>query len=292
MLIAACIKRNMPELPEVQTVVSQLAKKIIGKTIAGFWSDWEKQVRPGLKRLSKLAIGGTVLGARRIGKHIVIDLDNDHSLVIHLKMSGHLLYKDAANKNAKEWEDPMNRFIHHRIEFRDGSWVDFSDLRKFGWIDCVATAEVERIKSIALLGRDALASECDYDFFESLLRASKRKRIATLLLEQDKIAGIGNIYRSEMLYRAGIRPFRLAGKITKAERPKLFRAMKEVLREAVRLRGTTDGDFRDTAGKPGGFQRTLFVYGRAGLPCKRCDTIVVRKKLGQRSIFFCPECQH
>lgn len=281
----------MPELPEVQTVVSQLAKKIIGKTIAGFWSDWEKQVKPGLKGLTKLALGGTVLGTRRIGKHIVIDLDNDISLIVHLKMSGHLLYKESANKDAKEWADPMNRFIHHRIDFTDGSWVDFSDLRKFGWIDGVATTDVEAMKSIALLGCDALSGKCDLDFFETLLKKSARKKIATLLLEQDKIAGIGNIYRSEMLYRAGIRPLRLTGNITKTERAKLFQAMKDVLNEAVRLRGTTDGDFRDTSGKPGGFQKTLFVYGREGLPCKRCDTIVVRKKLGQRSIFYCPACQ-
>lgn len=281
----------MPELPEVQTVTSQLGKKIVGKTIASFWSDWEKQVKPGLKTLSKQAVGGTVLGTRRIGKHIVIDLDNHTSIIIHLKMSGHLLYKDAKNASAKEWSDPMNRFIHHRIEFTDGSWVDFSDLRKFGWIDCIATAEVETMKSIAFLGCDALSGECNPDFFDALLKKSARKKIATLLLEQDKIAGIGNIYRSEMLYRSGIRPLRLAGKITKTERARLFSAMKAVLREAVRLRGTTDGDFRDTAGKPGGFQKTLFVYGRESLPCKRCDTIVVRKKLGQRSVFYCPTCQ-
>ena len=281
----------MPELPEVQTVTSQLGKKITGKRIAGFWSDWEKQVKPGVKQLSKLAVGAMVLGTRRIGKHIVIDLDNGYSLVIHLKMSGHLLVKDASNAGAREWDDPMNRFIHHRIDFMDGAWVDFSDLRKFGWIDCVATSEVKSMKSIAALGLDALARECDLEFFEALLRKNRNKRIATLLLEQDKIAGIGNIYRSEMLYRAGIRPTRLVSKVTRAERARLFQSMREVLYEAVRLRGTTDGDFRDTAGKPGGFQKTLYVYGREGLACKRCDTMVVRKKIGQRSVFYCPKCQ-
>lgn len=281
----------MPELPEVQTVVSQLAKKITGKRIAGFWSDWEKQVKPGLKQLTKLAMGGVVDGTRRIGKHIVVDLDNAVSLIIHLKMSGHLLYKDASNALAKEWSDPMNRFIHHRIDFTDGSRVDFSDLRKFGWIDAVKTNEVETMKSIALLGCDALSVECDLNFFDMLFKKNAKKKIATLLLEQEKIAGIGNIYRSEMLYRAGIRPLRLSGKITKLERAKLHTEIKNVLREAVRLRGTTDGDFRDTSGKPGGFQTTLFVYGREGKSCKRCDTIVVRKKLGQRSIFYCPTCQ-
>ncbi len=282
----------MPELPEVQTVVSQLAKRITGKRIAGFWSDWEKQVKPGLKKISQRAVGGTVIGTRRMGKHIVIDLDNGASLIIHLKMSGHLLYKDASNVAAKEWKDPMNQFIHHRIQFTDGSWVDFSDLRKFGWIDCVPSNAVEALPSIATLGRDALADECHLGFFTALLKKNSRQQIATLLLKQDKIAGIGNIYRSEMLHRAGIRPSRRIGKISSSERAKLFQSMKDVLREAVRQRGTTDGDFRDTAGRPGGFQKTLFVYGRTGHACKRCDTIVVRKKLGQRSVFYCPTCQH
>ena len=281
----------MPELPEVQTVVNQLGKKIVGKELAGFWTDWEKQVKPGSKKLRQITRGSTILGTRRIGKHIVIDLDNDYSIVIHLKMSGHLLYKEKKNEHAAAWRDPMNQYIHHRLDFADGSWVDFSDLRKFGWIDCVPTNEVETLKSISLLGRDALADDCHFDFFESLLKHNKRKRIAILLLEQDKIAGIGNIYRSEMLYRSGIRPLRGVASLTKKERAKLFQSLKEVLKEAVRLRGTSDGDFRDTAGKPGNFQKTLYVYGREGESCKRCGKIIVRKKIGSRSVFYCLTCQ-
>jgi formamidopyrimidine-DNA glycosylase len=281
----------MPELPEVQTVVNQLGKKIVGKQFKSFSSEWPKQVKPGIAKLRRALQGATVLGTRRFGKHIVIDLDTKYSLVVHLKMTGHLLYKDEGNAASPAWRDPVNQYIRHRFLFSDGAQLDFSDMRKFGWIDYEESAALAHHQAIVGLGRDALAEDCDEDFFLDLLRRARGKRIAPLLLEQEKIAGIGNIYRSEMLFRAGIRPSRRIASLSREERLCLFVKMKEVLREAVRLRGTSDGDFRDTAGRPGGFQKTLFVYQREGLPCKRCGTIVVRQKIGQRSVFYCPNCQ-
>ncbi len=281
----------MPELPEVQTVVSQLGQKITGKTLLTFWTDWEKKVLEPLPQLRQRIKGATVLGTRRFGKTIVIDLDNAYSLVIHLKMTGHLLYKDTKNKTAKEWQDPTNQFIHHRFTFTDGSRVDFSDMRKFGWVDICKTSEVMQHRHIEKLGIDALAKEFTVESFRDVLKQSPKKPIGILLLEQEKIAGIGNIYRSEALFRSGILPWRLSGKLSEKEAAALHKRIKEVLREAVKLRGTTDGDFRDTAGKRGGFQRRLFVYAREGESCKRCGTIVVRKKMGQRSVFACPTCQ-
>ena len=130
----------MPELPEVQTVVTQIGKKITGKTLAGFWTDWDKKVLEPVSKVKRLIKGSTVLGTRRFGKTIVIDLDNAYSIVIHLKMTGHLLYKDEANREAKEWQDPTNQYIHHRFIFTDGSQVDFSDIRKFGWVDICETS--------------------------------------------------------------------------------------------------------------------------------------------------------
>lgn len=281
----------MPELPEVQTVVTQLGQKITGKTLYGFWTDWPKKVLEPVTKLRRLIRGATILGTRRFGKTIVIDLNNEYSIVIHLKMTGHLLYKDEQNVEAKEWQDPTNQFIHHRFMFSDGSRVDFSDMRKFGWVDICRTSEVTRHRHIEKLGVDALAPEFTAQVLQRFCSHAPKKLIGVLLLEQEKIAGIGNIYRSEALYRAGILPWRRAGSITLPEVSLLHAKIREVLREAVKLRGTTDGDFRDTAGKRGGFQRRLFVYAREGEPCKHCDTIVVRKKLGQRSVFACPSCQ-
>ncbi len=281
----------MPELPEVQTVVTQLGRKITGKVLAGFWTDWEKKVLEPLSKLRRLIKGATVLGTRRFGKTIVIDLDNAYSIVIHLKMTGHLLYKDEANAAAREWSDPTNQFIHHRFIFADGSRVDFSDMRKFGWVDICRTSQVERHAHIEKLGVDALSLEFSAAYFETLLKRYPKRPIGILLLDQERIAGIGNIYRSEALYRAGILPWRASGTVKAKDVQFLHQKIKEVLREAVKLRGTTDGDFRDTEGKRGGFQRRLYVYAREGEPCKRCATIVVRKKLGQRSVFACSRCQ-
>lgn len=281
----------MPELPEVQTVVTQLGKKITGKSIQSFWTDWEKKVLEPLPKLRKLVRGATVLGTRRFGKTIVIDLDNKYSIVIHLKMTGHLLYKDEHNVGAREWQDPTNQFIHHRFTFTDGSRVDFSDMRKFGWVDICRTAAVERHRHIEKLGIDALSKKFTAEILQGLIKRYPKRSIGLLLLDQEKIAGIGNIYRSEALYRAGILPFRAARSLKSKEIELLHQKIKEVLSEAVKLRGTTDGDFRDTEGKRGGFQKMLFVYARAGAPCKRCGTIIVRKKIGQRSVFICPQCQ-
>lgn len=281
----------MPELPEVQTVVTQIGKKITGKTLAGFWTDWDKKVLEPVSKVKRLIKGATVLGTRRFGKTIVIDLDNAYSIVIHLKMTGHLLYKDEANREAKEWQDPTNQYIHHRFMFTDGSQVDFSDMRKFGWVDICETSTLMEHRHIEKLGIDALSPDFTPTLFRSFLKRSPKKPVGLLLLEQEKIAGIGNIYRSEALYRTGILPGKLSGKVTRREAELLHEKIQEVLREAVRLRGTTDGDFRDTAGKRGSFQKRLYVYGRTGLPCKKCGTIIERKKIGSRSVFFCSRCQ-
>lgn len=281
----------MPELPEVQTVVTQLGRKITGKVLAGFWTDWEKKVLEPLSQLKKRIKGAKVLGTRRFGKTIVIDLDNAFSIVIHLKMTGHLLYKNQQNEKAKEWQDPINQFIHHRFTFTDNSRVDFSDMRKFGWVDICRTDEVERHRHIEQLGVDALSKEFTSGTLQLFSKRSPKRPIGILLLDQEKIAGIGNIYRSEVLFRAGILPWRRAGSLKPEEVSTLYEKIGEVLREAVRLRGTTDGDFRDTSGKRGGFQTRLFVYARSGEPCKHCGTIVVRKKMGGRSVFACTQCQ-
>jgi len=287
------ILQTMPELPEVQTVVSQLDQKISGKRIVSAWSDWKKKILTPYREFVKNITGATVLGTRRLGKHIIIDLDNGQSIIAHLKMTGHFLVKNESNRNAKAFtEDRINGYIHHSITFSDGTTLEFSDMRKFGWLRLVETKEVEKLESIASLGIDALAPRLNQKYFEELLLLRAHRSIGETLLEQNLIAGIGNIYRSEALFLAGVLPQRHIDKLLGEEKERLLPAIKKVLRQAVKLRGTSDGDFRDTDGLEGRFQRTLYVYGRTGKPCKKCGTIIERKKLGSRSVFFCPSCQH
>jgi formamidopyrimidine-DNA glycosylase len=280
----------MPELPEVQTVVNQLNIEIVGKTFAGFTSAWPKKVLTS--DLDTKIQGLQVLGARRIGKHIIIDLTQGESLVIHLKMTGHLLYKTPVTKNNKAFtEDSYNGFLHHQFTFTDGSTLEFSDMRKFGWVLLVPTVEVPAVAGIKALGIDALSPELTPKKFAGLFAKKEGRTIGEVLLDQALIAGIGNIYRSEALFLAGIVPTRRVGMVTDAEWQKLLKSVQKTLNTASSLGGTSDGDFRDIYGLPGRHEDALYVYQRQGRPCKKCATIIVRNKLGQRSIFVCPLCQ-
>ena len=282
----------MPELPEVQTVVSQLATKVVGLEIVGFESAWPKVVRPNTGEFVRVVTGATIMGTRRFGKHIVIDLDNHHSIVIHLKMTGHLLVKTPANEHASHFtEDQYNGYIRHTIFLSGDVRIEFSDLRKFGWMEVMPTENVEQLESIRTLGVDALVPEFTLKRFRLILGEKQFWVIGKLLLEQGLIAGIGNIYRSEALYRAGILPDRPVGSLTVDETRCLHVSIQQVLREAIRFRGMSDGDFRDTEGRMGAFEENAFVYGREGDKCKRCGTIIIRGRLGQRSVFFCSRCQ-
>ncbi|MCW1888068.1 MAG: bifunctional DNA-formamidopyrimidine glycosylase/DNA-(apurinic or apyrimidinic site) lyase [Candidatus Moranbacteria bacterium] len=282
----------MPELPEVQTVVTQLGQKVVGKKIVDFWSGWPKKVMPGMREFREGVCGASIISAKRYGKHIVMELDNDFAIVVHLKMTGHFLYKTPKTKNDPIFtEDRVNGYIHHIFTFSDKTTLEFSDMRKFGWLALIKKGAVEELPAIQALGIDALSPRLTEDMFRTLLSARKTKVVGPVLLEQNLIAGIGNIYRSEALFLAGILPTRKILKITQVEFKELLRAVKKVLREAVRLQGTTDGDFRDLDGQPGRFKKALYVYRRTDEPCKKCGTIIKRAKMAQRSVFFCPTCQ-
>lgn len=282
----------MPELPEVATVVSQLGDALVARQIVSVWSEWPKALHPTEALFSERVVGAHIIKTRRYGKHIVIDLNNHISIVIHLKMTGHLLIKNDENRNNEAFKDPFNQFIHHRIDFEDGTTLEFSDMRKFGWMEALETVHVEHISSIASLGIDALSPALTAKVFRALLDAKPHTKIGEFLLKQDIIAGIGNIYRSEALFQAKIAPKRLAGSLSGIESARLVRCIKKVLQEALSLGGMSDGDFRDTNGEAGRFQKILGVYGRHGKPCPKCATIIQRIKIGQRSAFVCVKCQH
>lgn len=284
----------MPELPEVQTIVDDLNKKIKGDVIAGFWTDWEKSIKLPLEKFEKQIRNRKVIGARRIGKNIFLDLEGGKTIYIHLKMTGHLLVKSEKLKVKSAGKDyfneKVNQYIHHIFYLKSGRTLEFSDLRKFGKITLGDTDKVGHTKEIRELGVDAMSKEFTFEKLDEILDKKKTK-IKLLLMDQSKIAGIGNIYANEILFEAGILPVRPAGKISIEEKKKLFRSIKKILAKATKLRGTSDSDYRDTAGAPGKFQEALKVYRQAGKECPKCGTIVQRTTLGQRGTFFCPECQ-
>jgi len=286
----------MPELPEVQTIIDDLNRKIKGDTIVGFWSDWKKTVRVPIEKFEKEIKGKKILSASRIGKNIFINLSGGKTVYIHLKMTGHLLVKskiqNPKSKTGGEdyFSEKVNQYIHHIFYLKSGRTLEFSDLRKFGKIILADTDEIGEVKEIKSLGADAMSKEFTLEKLEKILD-KKSTKIKLLLMDQSKLAGIGNIYASEILFEAGILPTRPAGKVSREERKKLYRAIKKTLEKGIKLRGTSDSDYRDTAGAPGRFQEVLKVYRRAGKKCSKCGTIVQRIKLGQRGTFFCPVCQ-
>lgn len=168
--------------------------------------------------------------------------------------------------------------------------MEFSDLRKFGKIILFDTDKIRGSKEIKSLGIDAMSKDFTFEKLGEILDGKKTK-IKLLLMDQSKIAGIGNIYASEILFEAGILPARPADKIDCKELKKLYKSIKNVLNKAIELRGTSDSDYRDTSGAQGGFQKVLKVYRRTGKKCGRCGTIILRETIGQRGTFYCPVCQ-
>ncbi len=314
----------MPELPEVQTVVSDLNKKIKGKIIIDFWSDWEKTIKElTVEKFTKLITGQKILKIYRLGKNIFLDLSNGKTLYIHLKMTGHLLVKKREKNNTTQGEyfqEKVNQYIHHIFYLKDklnkkknqkenkeyDLTLEFSDLRKFAKIVLIDTQSISALPVIKKLGIDAVSEEFTFKKFQEILQKKnskgqlslKTKKIGIILMEQELIAGIGNIYRSEILFEAGIHPERLVKDLKEIEIKRIYQATKKILKKAIKMRGTSDSDYRDTEGAPGNFQKVLKVYKKEGEKCPRCwkknqksKATIQREKLAQRSIFFCLKCQ-
>ncbi|MDY0302274.1 MAG: bifunctional DNA-formamidopyrimidine glycosylase/DNA-(apurinic or apyrimidinic site) lyase [Candidatus Moranbacteria bacterium] len=310
----------MPELPEVETVVRDLNKKIKDYKIVDFWSEWKKALKGvTYAEFKKNIIDREISGVRRIGKNIFIDLSGGKTLYLHLKMTGHLLIKneklgihplpsplpkgEGAEKKVDFFADRVNQYIRHKWTLKRGGetlMMDFSDLRKFGKIVLVDTDKVKELPEIKKLGIDAMDKKFDLKKFKEILAKKQKSIIGIALMDQYLIAGIGNIYRSEILFEAGVDPKRKVSSLKPREIERIFLQIKEILKKAIKMRGTSDSDYRDTSGKPGGFQKVLKVYQRAGKKClgsqallknKKCDNIIERITLGQRSVFWCKKCQ-
>lgn len=293
----------MPELPEVQTIVTDLNRKIKGDVITDFWSDWKKALKNiSVEKFKKEIKGKKILETKRIGKNIFINLSGNKTIHIHLKMTGHLLVKSQKVQNSENsyFDDRVNQYIHHIWSIKSESQksegvikktLEFSDLRKFGKIVLVDTNKVGELKEIKSLGVDAMSDEFTLKKFEKILDKKKNKKIRDILMDQQIVSGIGNIYASEILFEARVLPERIVKSLEKEETILIYKSIRKVLEKAVKLRGTSDSDYRDTSGAPGSFQKVLKVYNRASKKCPKCDTIILRKKIGQRSAFFCSKCQ-
>ena len=290
----------MPELPEVETIARQLAALVTGRTIAAFASDWVRLTEPEpVEVVAARLAGRTIEAVRRRGKLVVFALDGGDVLITSLRMTGSFRYR--APSQMTETVATGERFVRARFAFVDGSGLDFVDLRKLGRMSLVDAREVaaddaggDRTLHAPLhqaMGREPLSRAFTIAWLRVFLRRRGRAAIKPLLLDQRGIAGIGNIYASEALWRAGIHPLRVAGSLRTEEIARLHEAVRWVLRKAIRLHGSTLRDYRDNGGEPGGMQREFVAYGRAGEPCARCGRPIARSVIGGRSTFHCSGCQ-
>ncbi|MHB8093812.1 MAG: bifunctional DNA-formamidopyrimidine glycosylase/DNA-(apurinic or apyrimidinic site) lyase [Candidatus Aminicenantales bacterium] len=271
----------MPELPEVETIVRGL-----GPRLAGLRIESVRLLDPSLLRGGRAAEleslkGAKILGVRRRGKMILIDCEGGRALLFHLKMTGLLLLEDPAITPGKH----ARCILKLRESDRE---LRFHDIRKFGFLRCLASGSGCSSPELDALGPEPLA--LDPEAFARLF-AGRRGSLKPLLLNQRFIAGIGNIYADEILHRARLHPRTPVQSLDRRRLRTLRKAVISVLEEAVRRKGSSIRDYADPDGRPGEFQEFHRVYGREGEPCRKCGTAILRIRVGGRSSFFCPSCQ-
>jgi len=270
----------MPELPEVETIVNGLRRPLIGRTFTGVRVGWENIVaRPAVLEFQRRTRGQQILGIRRRGKYLIFDLSGGDSLLIHLKMTGQLIVRPG--------DAPADKYGHTVFDLDDGRQLRFLDTRKFGRVYLVA----DENEVVGNLGPEPLADDFTLSEFSALIR-KRRGALKPLLLNQQFIAGIGNIYADEALFVAGVHPQRKADTLTCGEIERLYQAMRQVLRQGLADEGTTfDGAYRKVDGGEGEHQENLRVFQRKGQPCPRCGSAIERIVVGGRGTHFCPCCQ-
>jgi formamidopyrimidine-DNA glycosylase len=287
----------MPELPEVETVKRGLFKLIVGKTIHAVASDTARSFPNSPADVEQFLAGAKIIDVRRRAKVILIDLSSKYSLVIHLKMTGQLVFVDkverfaAGHPNDSLVGNLPDKSTRVTIDFIDGSHLFFNDQRKFGWVRLIATDEIPNIDFMKRVGPEPL--EADFmtkDFIERF-----KRRIGTTIkaaiLDQSVIAGVGNIYADESLWGAKIHPARKVGSISKLEFKKLYEEVRSVMNLSIDKGGSTNRNYVNAEGKKGSYMDFAKVFRREGLECPRCGTEIVKIRVVGRGTHICPNCQ-
>ena len=275
----------MPELPEVETVRRMLESAIVDRRVASASVSRKRLRTTSLASLPGRLVGRTFRTPRRTGKFLMLDMDGGVTLLSHLGMSGRWLYWRPG------WTpDGSLEHVHLKLSFEDGAVLWFQDVRRFGMLRVVATERLAQDSSLRLLGPDPLAVPRDGAALRTAARGA-RTSIKVWLLDQRRIAGLGNIYASEVLFRARVDPRRRAGALAPEEWARVASEIPAVLEESIARMGTTFSTYRTIWNEPGEYGEQLLVYDRAGEPCRNCGTPLKRIVQGGRSTYFCPSCQ-
>lgn len=287
----------MPELPEVETVRVGLSRLLPGRQIKAEWHDWPKGFPNTDADVRRFLLGSHIREVRRRAKVLIIDLDSDYSLVIHLKMTGQLVFQSSSEHfGAGHPSESLvgklpDRSTRVALTFVGGSKLFFNDQRKFGWMRLMPTVAVDQLDFFQKVGPEPLAADFTAeDFVARLLRHPKRG-VKSVLLDQTVIAGIGNIYADESLWGAKIHPMARVQDIPKSKLKKLYESLAAVLRLSIEKGGSTDRNYVDAHGKKGSYLSFANVFRREGKPCPRCGTTIIKLRVAGRGTHICPHCQ-
>jgi len=272
----------MPELPEVETVVRGLRPVLAGRTLQDAQIHWPRTLHsPALEEFSARLAGQRVQAVQRRAKYIILYLDHDF-LLVHLKMTGRLYVWPSASAGV----DADERWVRARLRFVDGDELRFSDARKFGKL--YLTSDLASV--LGKLGPEPLEDTFLPQNFAERLRG-QRRALKVLLIDQTFIAGVGNIYADEALFRARLHPLRPAHSLDDQDVTRLYHAIRQAMNQAIEQMGASVNWYRQADGTKGQAQDSLFAYGREGLPCLVCGTTIVKMRVAQRGTHFCPYCQ-
>ncbi len=271
----------MPELPEVETIKRQLERVLVGKTIKNVEVRFGNRINLSAKKFVALLKGSKFKSIRRRAKILILDLSNKYSLLIHLKMTGKLLYvgdKILATKHT-----------HVIFYLNNGYKLFWEDVRKFGYIKVIKSDDLDLYFKKQGFGPEPLGKDFSFEIFKKCLDKSPKKKIKPLIMDQTCLAGVGNIYADEGLWYAGIQPLRPAASLKGKELRELYIGLRKILSEAIKYRGSSADSYLDVYGKRGEFVPKLKAYGREGEKCLRGDYGVIKKiRLGGRGTHFCP----
>lgn len=299
----------MPELPEVETTARMLREKIVGLKILDVWTDYDSPFHKGKENIKdkkyfltfkKQVVGKEIIGIRRLAKNVLIDVSGEKTILTHMKMTGHFLYGKYERKG-KKWspredsplKDPFNRFVHAIFILSDGRHLALSDMRKFAKVFVFNTKEEKTIKDLEKLGPEPLDKSFTYKKFKERISIKPNGKIKTVLMNQEIISGIGNIYSDEILWLSGIHPEKRVKDIDGKKIKLMYKEIGKVLKKSINVGGDSMSDYRNPDGKKGNYQKSHKVYRKTGEKCsmKGCKGIIRRIKVGGRSAHYCDHHQ-
>lgn len=286
----------MPELPEVETVRVGLSKLLPGRVVQSVDHDWPKSFPNAAHDVEQFLVGAAVTDVRRRAKVLLIELGTNYTLVIHLKMTGQLVFVGkerfgAGHPNDSLVNDLPDKSTRVTLTFADGTKLFFNDQRKFGWVRLLPTPEVPNIDFFLKVGPEPLSDEFTWQVFKQRLMRRKNSNIKAVLLDQTVLAGVGNIYADESLWGAKIHPTRLVKDLKDSQIKLLHSELRFVLQLAIDKGGSSNHTYVNAEGKRGSYMDFARVFRREGLACPRCSATIIKTKVAGRGTHTCPTCQ-